>query len=140
MNWEAMADSLRQAMEFFTRHHPERPVAAVVLSTWFMDPQLADLLPSEANPLRLQRAGYLYPVLPWQGGLWFVFLKDTFDPTTLPRETSLQRAIAGFLDHGGIWKGGGWFILPGDIPGFSEGRYREGFAALLASLDPSRTG
>ena len=140
MTWEVMASSLRQAVEFFPRHHPERPVAAVVLSTWFMDPQLADLLPAEANPLRLQRAGYLYPVPPWQGGLWFVFLKDTTDLSVLPRETSLQRAVAGFLDRGGVWKGGGWFILPGDIPDFAEGRYRKGFPAVLASLDTAYAG
>lgn len=138
MTPEAMADSLRQVMEFFPVHHPDRPVRAIVLTTWFMDPRLADLLPSEANPLVLQRAGYLYPVPAWQGGLWFVFLQDTFNPATLPRTTSLQRAIAGFLERGGTWNGGGWFLLPEDASSLVDGRYRDRVLPLLASLDAAR--
>jgi hypothetical protein len=48
----------------------------LVVNTWFMDPRLAELLPVKANPVRLQRAAYLYPVPAGQGGLWFVFLQD----------------------------------------------------------------
>jgi hypothetical protein len=124
MSWDATVDSFRQALDFFARHHAGQPFAALVVSTWFMDPRLADLLPAEANPLRLQRAVYRYPTPPAPGSLWFVFLRDTADPSTLPRETSLQRSLAKFLDSGHKWNGGGMFILPEDMRHPYEGCYR----------------
>ncbi len=137
MDWDSMVDSFRQAHDFFKRHHPDRPFAALVLYTWFMDPQLADLLPPAANPLRLQRSVYLYPL--WHSGnsaLWFVFLRDmaNTDYATLPRDTSLRRALASFLEKGGIWNSGGMFILPEDMPHLQEGLYRNRFQSLRAEL------
>jgi hypothetical protein len=136
MTWEAMTESFRRALEFFARHHANQPFAALVVSTWFMDPRLADLLPPDANPLRLQRAVYLYPTPPGPGGLWFVFLRDTAaaDPATLPRATSLQRALGAFLDTGRTWNGGGMFLLPDDMAHLSEGHYRKRFAELRGEL------
>jgi hypothetical protein len=131
-----MTESFRRALEFFARHHANQPFAALVVSTWFMDPRLADLLPPDANPLRLQRAVYLYPTPPGPGGLWFVFLRDTAaaDPATLPRATSLQRALGAFLDTGRTWNGGGMFLLPDDMAHLSEGHYRKRFAELRGEL------
>jgi hypothetical protein len=136
MDWDAIVASLREALDFFPRHHPDRPFAALVVNTWFMDPRLADLLPAESNPLRFQRAVYLHPVPPNPGSLWFVFLRDTAtaDPTTLPRDTSLQRRLAGFLEGGGTWHGGGMFLLPEEMRHPREGFYRDRFRALR--LDP----
>lgn len=111
MDLTACADSFRRAAAFFPRHHPESPPSAIWCSTWFLDPQLRRLLPADANPLRLQRCLQLHPVPPWgDGGLWFVFLMDTADPERLPRDTSLQRALAGFLAAGGRWRGGAGFL------------------------------
>jgi len=137
MDWASITDSFRQAHDFFTHHHPDRPFASLVLYTWFMDPQLADLLPAEANPLRLQRSVYLYPG--WPSGasaLWFVFLRDlaNVDYATLPRDTSLQRALAAFLEKGGKWNSGGMFVLPEDMPHLQEGLYRDRFRALRPEL------
>jgi len=135
MTWESVCDSFRQAQPFFTRHHPDRPFAALVVGTWFMDPRLADILPASANPLRMQRACYLFPIPPGPGGLWFVFLRDTVacDPATLPRDTSLRRALADFLASGKRWHGGGMFVLPEDLANPREGCYTEQFAALRAA-------
>lgn len=136
MEWDAMVDSFRQAVNFFKCHHADRPFAALVVTTWFMDPQLEPLLPAEANPLRLQRAVYCYPVRPWPDGLWFVFLRETGTPANLPRDTSLRRQLAQFLERGGVWHGGGMFILPDDMCDLREGCYRTRFKALRAELDP----
>ncbi len=136
MTWEAITDSFRQAHAFFARHHADQPFAALAVTTWFMDPRLADLLPAEANPVRLQRAVYQYPTLPQPGSLWFVFLQDTAtaDPATLPRHTSFQRSLASFLDSGKKWHGGGMFLLPEDMLNPSEGLYRDRFQALRVAL------
>jgi hypothetical protein len=136
MNWERMTDSFRQALDFFARHHSDRPFAALICTTWFLDPQLADLLPSDANLLRLQRATYLYPIAWGPGGLWFVFLQDPqgIDPSALPRHTSLQQAIASFLKDGGKWHCGGMFLMKEEMANPSENFYRECFRKLLPDI------
>ncbi|MEI6168101.1 MAG: acyltransferase domain-containing protein [bacterium] len=133
MDWEAMTDSFRQALAFFQQHHADRPFAALVVNTWFMDPRLADILPAESNPLRFQRAVYLYPVPPQPDSLWFVFLGNTREPAALRRDTSLQRRLATFLENGGTWHGGGMFVLPGDMHHLCDGHYRNRFNALIDS-------
>ena len=141
MSWDAMADSFRQALDFFPRYHADQAFAALVVSTWFMDPRLADLLPAEAHPLRFQRAVYLYPVPPSPGSLWFVFLRDTAtaDPASLPRDTSLRRRLAAFLESGRRWNGGGMFLLPEDMVNPREGLYRDCFRALQIELGATST-
>jgi hypothetical protein len=136
MDWTSMATSLRRASEFFPRHHANRPVRAVVVTTWFMDPRLADLVPAESNPLKLQRATYLYPTSPDPESLWFVFLRpvSSSPPASLPGDTSLQRSLRSFLEKGGIWHGGGFFLLAEHMADATEGRYREPFAALAGEL------
>lgn len=126
MSWSAVTESLAKALDFFPRHHPDRPFAAVVCRTWFLDPQLTTLLPADANVLRLQRAVYLVPVSPDRNGLWFVFLRDVVhaDPAALPRDTALRRALADFLNAGGKWNGGGMFLLREEMFAPREGVYR----------------
>ena len=134
MNWEAMTESFRQALDFFKEHHPGRPFAALVVNTWFMDPQLAELLPAESNPLRFQRAAYLYPTPPQPDGLWFVFLGEPGAPAAQSRQTSLQARLAGFLESGRTWHGGGMFMLPAEMRQPCEGHYRNRFEALRSSF------
>ncbi len=136
MTWEAMAESFRRAHEFFTHHHPDRPFMAVVCGTWFLDPQLATLLPPDANPLRLQRAVHLYPLNWGAGGLWFVFQLDPLKtaPSGLPRDTTLRRVLAEFLEKGGQWKCGGMFLMKEDMLRLQEGLYRKRFDALRRDL------
>lgn len=132
MAWEAVAASFRQALDFFARYHAGHPFSALVTNTWFADPRLTDLLPPDSNVARFQRTVYLYPSKPNPGSLWFVFLRDmqTTVPAELPRETSLQHILADFLQNGGVWHGGGMFILPEDMRRPGEGCYRRRFGVL----------
>lgn len=136
MDWRKVVDSLKMARAFFTRHHRNRRIKAVVLTTWFMDPRLADILPPDANPVKLQRACYLCPSLPGPGGLWNVFQCHIADTPLgrLPARTRVQRAIIRFLMRGGIWHGGAMFILLEDIPALREGAYSSRFAGLAGEL------
>jgi hypothetical protein len=136
MDWDKVADSLRKCVAFFAKYHPRKPIKAVVLGTWFMDPRLQDILPHGANPLRFQRACYLVPTWPDPGGLWFIFQRDmkSTPPHKLPAKTSVQRALVAFLKKGKTWHGGGMFILPGDAASPREGRYSAGFARVLGGV------
>ena len=137
MGWDKVADSLKRAATFFPRYHPDRPVRAVVLSTWFMDPSVPEVLGPESNPARFQRACYMVPSWPDPGGLWFVFLKSVTKtpPDELPAGTSVQRALIGFLKGGGRWSGGSMFMLPEEMADPRLDVYRERFATLRSHLD-----
>lgn len=138
MDWESCSESFRRAHAFFPRHHPERPARAAVCSTWFLDPRLGEILPAEANPLRLARAVHLFPVQPDPGSLWFVFQRSTpigVDAATLPRDTALRRSLAGFLAGGRSWNGGGMFALWNDLPQLRDGLYREGWQRVVGALE-----
>jgi len=133
MDLASVQESFRKACAFFARHHPDKPVRALWCSTWFLDPQLQSLLPTTANPLRLQRCLYLHPVEPrGDGGLWFVFLRPTDDPASLPRDTSLRRAMADFLASDGHWNGGAGFLPLDAADDLAEGRWCSAYAAFLA--------
>jgi hypothetical protein len=136
MDWTSMTTSLRRASEFFPQHHADRPFRALVVTTWFMDPRLADLVPSDSNPLKLQRAAYLYPTSPDPDSLWFVFLRpvSSSPPASLPGDTSLQRTLRSFLEKGGVWHGGGFFLLAEDMADAKENRYREAFARTAREI------
>jgi len=136
MNWETIVSSFRRAAAFFRQYHPDRPFKALVVTTWFMDPRLADILPPDSNPLKLQRAVSLYPTGPDPDSLWFVFLRSvTHTPAaSLPRDTSVQKAMAAYLEKGGTWNGGGFFLLPEDMENPRENIYRDRFAALSEEL------
>jgi hypothetical protein len=136
MDWDSMVTSTAQAHEFFARHHADRDIRALVVTTWFMDPRLAELLPATSNPLRLQRATYLYPTGPDPESLWFVFLRpiQSANVAELPGDSSLQRALKDFLARGGVWHGGGFFLLREHMAELCENRYRQGFESLANEL------
>lgn len=118
MTPERCAESMRGAVEFFRHYFPHQPVAAIVCRSWIFNTQLQQILPASANLVRYQRELYLFPT-PSGGrdGLYFIFCRDDFDdPSALPRDTSLQRAVADFLAAGSAWRGGGMFMLNEDVP------------------------
>lgn len=138
MDWESCQESFRRAHAFFAVHHADRPARAAVCATWFLDPRLTEVLPAEANPLRLARAVHLFPVQPNPGSLWFVFQRPTppdVDVATLPQDTALRRGLAGFLASGRSWNGGGMFALWEDLPSLRDGLYRERWQAVADTLE-----
>jgi len=132
MDWAGVVGSFRLAADFFGTHHPDRPWKALVVTTWFMDPRLPEVLAPESNPIRFQRAVYRYPTPPSPDSLWFVFLRPVAgaDPSSLPRDTSLQRSLARFLESGKSWHGGGMFLLPEHARDPAEDGYLRRFRGL----------
>ena len=111
---EACAASCRAALEFFPRHFPERPFAALVSISWMFDPQLARVLPAESNLVRFQRAFHLHPHADLQGRQIRerVLGHPDADWRTLTPTTSLQRAVIEHLRAGGLWCQHGAVLFP----------------------------
>ncbi|WSQ08337.1 acyltransferase domain-containing protein [Streptomyces sp. NBC_01231] len=107
--------SLARAGEFFARHYPEETYRTVLCHSWLLDPQLRSYLPEDSNVVRFQerfrvaREG-TEPVdtEPVQ----FVFGDPELPVESLPRRTSVERAVGDHLRAGGHWYiGHGWFPL-----------------------------
>ncbi len=118
MTPELVRDSLSRAIPFFDHYFPDRPVRAIVCSSWIFSNQLVDILPSTSNILALQKMVHLVPLASTpSSGLWFVFLvQPPFDVATLPRDTSMRRAIADWLAAGNVFHHGGMFLLRNEKP------------------------
>ena len=133
MDWDSVRESLNRAEAFFRRYVPSKPIRLFSMTTWFMDPRVPEILGESSNPARFLRACYLVPDTPHSGLLSSLIFHRNVATTPvdeLPARTSVQRVIIAFLKRGGVWQGGGMFILPEDLPHLREGLYRDRFAAL----------
>lgn len=107
--------SIAQARKFFPRHFPEERYAVADCHSWLLDPQLADYLPPTSNVIRFQRRFRLVErtLEPNDDSTFlFVFGRPASEIDSLPRETSVQRALIDHVRAGGHWYGGsGWMLL-----------------------------
>ncbi len=118
MEPELVRDSLGRAFGFFDRHFPAEPAKALVCTSWICSNQLVECLPPDSNILSFQKMAHLLPVSAQpSSGLWFVFLKPPPypDPASLPRDTSMRRAIADWLAAGNVFHLGGMYILREEV-------------------------
>ena len=99
-------DAFERATRFFEQHFEDRPTKRFHCSSWLLDPQLVEVLDPASNMVRFQQRW----TLEGEGtpadadAIYFVFRRrGDGDRSTLPRETSLQRAILDRLDAGGHW-------------------------------------
>jgi len=125
MTVEAGGDSMRRACDFFDRFFPGHGCRSISCRSWILNTQFEEIRLSSTNLVDFQRELYLYPT-PSNGkeGLWFIFLRNEFDPATAPRDTSLRRGVAEFLATGRRLRGGGMFFLREDLPGYGTQYYR----------------
>ncbi|MDH2444084.1 acyltransferase domain-containing protein [Amnibacterium sp. CER49] len=102
----AVDESFAQATDFFAEHFSDRPADRFHCSSWLLDPQLAEVLDPESNMVRFQQRWTLEGegTVADADAIYFVFRKrGEVDRATLPRDTTLQRAILDRLDAGGHW-------------------------------------
>lgn len=109
---EACDASFAHAREFFARHFPEERYGVATCHSWLLDGQLAAYLPEDANIVRFQRRFRLAyrPEEDDAGIVRDVFGRDDFSVGDLPRRTALERAVAGHLEAGRHWYGGGGWV------------------------------
>jgi hypothetical protein len=113
---ESVDDAFRRAVAFFAEHFADHPATVLHCSSWLLDPQLAEVLSPESNLVRFQRRWALEGegVDADEDALFFTFRRrGTVDRSSLPRDTTLQRAIIDRLDAGGHWRSWDGTIDPG---------------------------
>lgn len=104
---EEVDASFAWARRFFAKHFDEFPASAFACHSWLLDPQLADALPETSNMTKFQRRWVLEgePTIGDNDALFFTFnRRPPVDLATLPRDTTLQRAILDRLHAGGHWR------------------------------------
>jgi GNAT-like C-terminal domain/N-acyltransferase N-terminal domain len=116
----ACANSFARAREFFPRHFPEENYSVATCTSWLLDPQLLSYLPEHSNITAFQRLFTITdPGGPDERGgderggserggddtvpIAFVFGDPELPLETLPRHTSVQRALVDHLRSGRHW-------------------------------------
>jgi hypothetical protein len=61
MTPELVQESMRQALEFFPKHFPERTFVGFGCVSWILNPDLEEMLGGDSNMLLWQRELYLFP-------------------------------------------------------------------------------
>jgi hypothetical protein len=128
MTPHACQASMQQALEFFPRYFPEHSYVGFACGSWILNPQLQQIYRADSNMVLWQRELYLFPLAnrpDSRSGLFFVFgTPDEVDLATLPRDTSLRKALVEHLDGGGRLISSGMFLLLEDFKHFGTQVYR----------------
>ncbi|OHD50978.1 MAG: hypothetical protein A2096_07860 [Spirochaetes bacterium GWF1_41_5] len=113
MDLPACYESFRHGLSFFSKIYPERSICGIMCSSWIFNPELESIYAQGVNLLNLQRDSYLFPVASRgdEGALFIFDCASLPQLSELPRNTSLQRAVAMHLEKGGILRNGGMFLL-----------------------------
>lgn len=119
MEPELVRDSMKRAFVFFDKFFPESNVKALSCGSWILSAQLKEALPENSNILALQNMVHLSPIAPFEGcdgGLWFLFLsRPPYDTKKLPRKTSMQKAVAEWMEKGKTFCAGEMFITREEV-------------------------
>jgi hypothetical protein len=107
--------SFREALGFFEKYYPDKPVKLIYSSSWVFNPAWLEYLP-KSNISALISRGYIFPVISGEReGLRFVFGRDDGYIEDYKAESSLQRALLACWRECGTLKRSGFFILPDEI-------------------------
>ena len=117
MTFDDCGESFRRALEFYPRHFPEVRSKGFDTTSWLLDPRLETLCGADSNIVRNLREFYLYPSANNSNISFFgrVFGWGVKGLAGLPRRTSLQKAVGGYVDGGGHFHGGSCFLLNEDL-------------------------
>lgn len=122
---DLLRDSLQRALDFFPRHHAERPFHAFVCDSWIFNTQWVEMLPATSNLLAFQRQGYLFPLASHGiSPMYFLFGDQLIDLASAPQDTALRRAVIAHMQAGGKLRTGGFLLMPEDVARFGDQPYR----------------
>lgn len=111
MAHDECVEAYRLALDFFPGYYPSMKFAGFTCWSWLLDPNLAKILPPEANIVRFQRDFHQLPVPADEGQAYdLVFGDSSIDPTRVTPTTSLQRAIVEYVTAGHRLRSAGGII------------------------------
>ncbi|MGL3807282.1 acyltransferase domain-containing protein [Paeniglutamicibacter sp. R2-26] len=98
-------ESLALAAAFFARHFPDARIDHASCDSWLLDPYLSASLPASNIARFAARFSNVEPRDQPHDALYFTFhVPKGTDPRLLPRDSSLQRLVAGRIEAGGTWQ------------------------------------
>lgn len=135
LDFEACGESFQRAAAFYPRYFPEWEFRCFFSESWLYDVTLGQVLPPTSNIVRFQREFYLTPLPNADDAQLFerVFGHKPDDPATLPRNTSLRRAVLEHVEAGGRFYGAGAIIFAEDLA-WGESVYRRGRRSLVPAV------
>jgi GNAT-like C-terminal domain/N-acyltransferase N-terminal domain len=103
---DACDESFAMAGPFFRRHFPAAAGAIATCTSWLLDEQLAEHLPSSSNIVRFQRRFELVPGAAVDDDEVFAFVFDRGAESLdeLPQTTELERVMVRHVRDGGHWR------------------------------------
>jgi hypothetical protein len=112
---EACSESLRRMQTAFNKLQPAGPPRIATCTSWLLDDQLAEYLPTDSNILAFQRRFTLVPGAR-DNDHWILQVafgsERPKDLDALPQRTTLERALVDHLRHGRHWSiRTGWLQL-----------------------------
>ena len=110
---DACRESFELAKLFFRNHFPDYNFKAIVCFSWFLDNQFEEIVGEEANIVKFQHLGRIYPISGESAAINRIFgdRAGELGVNAVPHKTSMQRAVAEFVNNGGILRNGGMVLL-----------------------------
>lgn len=123
---EDCRNSMIRALQFFREKHPDKDIRSFSCLSWLLDPQYETILKPGSRIVAWMQQYYLFPIAEsGADALWRIFGEDGMKNglAHAPRQTSMQKNVAAFLEKGGRLRSGGGFILPEDLPHYGNTPY-----------------
>lgn len=118
-NIQTCREAIDYSIDFFARYFPDKPFKGWACHSWFLDNQYEKILSGHSNILDFQHELYLYPTDAGGSEAYKrIFgergIKDGI--AKILQGSSMQKAVAGFIEKGGRLRTGGGFFLKEDLP------------------------
>ena len=100
-------------MDIFKKCYSEYDFKAFMCSSWMMEKKLRDIMERDTNITRFADKYITYPLHSLGNGVYsFLFhVPKVCDPSELPENSSMQRAVKKYLEDGNIFYEKGGIIL-----------------------------
>lgn len=122
-NIENFKDSMLQARQFFSRYYPEWDIKGFWCESWLFDSRLQLVISEErSNIVKIQRQVYIFPMRT-SDRMLLRELFGTTDRKNLPRDNSLRKGAAEYMDRGGRFNYLGMVLLDEDTDKFGSRPY-----------------
>lgn len=117
--------SFRKMREYLAKYRPDIEYKAVRCSSWLLDPQLKDILPSTSNILAFQTLGHVNASETYVTetiGRVFGEKAVTDGINAVPHKTGMQKRLAAFAAKGGRFDNGVMLILKEEFDALCDGK------------------